>query len=151
MIPAGKYLATVKSYGVQPGDKPTVNIQFKFTDSNNLDQELWWRGWLTEKAIKITAKALTTCGFTGSDWDELSKGPSSNLLDTKTLVEIDVIHDVYNGKTTEKIAWINRAGANGSSGTKAVIDKSKFKAALEAARLEANKSIEQKMEDDCSF
>ena len=112
MIKEGKYLATIKNYGVGESStgKAKIDIQFGFKDQDGVEQTLWWNGYMTEKSIQITAKALVNCGLKGSDYDKLAYGVESGMLNIEKPVEIEVVHDTFEGKTREKIAWVNRPG-----------------------------------------
>lgn len=110
MIAAGKYLANIKDYGVSESStgKPRIEIQFVCKDAMGTMHTVYWYGYVTDKSLFITAKALVNCGLKGTNYDDLSKGISSGLLDTERPVEIDVQHEEFKGKIHAKIAWINR-------------------------------------------
>jgi hypothetical protein len=141
MVAAGKYLATIKAYGVSEtqSGKPRVEIQFGFKDQAGLEQTLYWYGYVTEKALAITARALVNCGLTGTDYDALSKGAESGMLNMEKPVEIDVQHETFEGKTHPKIAWVNRPRGAQFMDPKMGATKLKginFGAAVAAARAE---------------
>lgn len=115
MVAAGKYLAKIKSYGIgsTKDGKEKLDVLFVFKDEMGSEQTLWWSGYFSEKALPITAKALLTMGLKdGAKYNNLGEGPDSGLLEMDRDVEIDVKHEEFNGKTTAKIAWVNRPGGN---------------------------------------
>ncbi len=112
MVNAGKYLAMVSDYGVSESKtgKPRIEIQFKFKDEMGTENTMYWHGYITEKSLPITAKALVNCGLRGSDYDALAAGKESGMLNTEKPVEIEIVHETFEEKTRAKIAWVNRPG-----------------------------------------
>lgn len=104
--------ARVIDYGIKLSstNNPMVTIRFACEDG----QKRSWNGSLNEgKAREITLDALIRCGFTGSDVSELTGGAESGLLDHSKELDLTIDAEEYNGKTFEKIKWINEVGGKG--------------------------------------
>lgn len=156
MVQAGKYLAKIVAYGVgeSSSGKPRIEIKFGFKDAQGVDQTLWWNGYLTEKSIQITAKALVNCGLKGTDYDELAKGAESGMLNMEAPVEVEVQNEEFEGKTRSKIAWVNRPG--GAKFMEPGLAAQKLKGlnlggAVAAARAETGIKAPPVKEDDLGF
>ena len=81
-----------------------VNILFREDDSFD-ERDIWASLWLTEKAFDKSMKVLEDVfGWKGNNFDELN--------DPKRLAGIKVSlaceNEEYNGKTTEKVKFINK-------------------------------------------
>lgn len=111
MITEGKHTGKVIDYAMlttNSGD-PYVGIRFDVDEQFHL----MWRGGLVHpKSREITIKALKCLGFAGSIKD-LANGPESGCIDTEKVVELDVEHELVEGRTYANIKWINEVGGGG--------------------------------------
>jgi hypothetical protein len=106
MIAKGKYRARAieHQFGIAGTGTDQIAIAFEILDEGDFQgNTITWFGALTKDAIDGTIKALRTCGWAGDDLanpDGLERNE----------VELDVVHDTYNGKTAAKVKWVNRVG-----------------------------------------
>lgn len=115
--------ANVLDYKVvtsKQGD-PMIALRFICADGKSRD---WFGSMHTEGSQAITFKSLIVLGFTGADPLELAAGVESGLLDVTKTVSLVVEDETYNGKTREKVRWINEVGGGGF---KNVIEKDQVK------------------------
>lgn len=118
-------LAKCTQYGITltKNGAPQVTVDFLCEDGKTRT----WRGSLNEgKAREITFKALDNLGFKGSDPTDLVGGVETNLLDLDRQVDLTIGNEEWQGKTYEKVQWINRVG--GSSFKKALSKEDAIKA-----------------------
>jgi hypothetical protein len=110
-IPNGKYVAKIIDYTVNADEGKTPNIEVRFSFVVDGSETEWsWYGYVTEKAMKTTMRALVAMGLSTPDLDRLADGVESNILDHLTPVVIDVENETYEGKTRSKIRWVNKMG-----------------------------------------
>lgn len=105
-------LAKVKNYGIAltKSGAPQVTIDFECEDG----KVRTWRGSLNQgKAQDITFKALDACGFSGGDPLELAGGLDTGLIPLGHEVDLTIGNEEYQGKTYEKVQWVNRIGGQG--------------------------------------
>lgn len=117
MIEAGYYRAVAVPVSTPDGDTyaqfgegknhPQVVVNFEILDGPEAGHRIAWFGHFSEKTIHRTVESLRYCGFKGDDL----AGAVTQKLDQE--VQIVVAHDDYNGKTTAKVNWVNRAGGDG--------------------------------------
>jgi hypothetical protein len=98
----GIYKAKLIGAGISPGSSDQLQPWMKF--ENEAGETIVWYGHITEKAKARTAEALTWAGFTGVDWNDLSKGMSAFQPNE---VMITVAEETYKGKTRTKVNWVN--------------------------------------------
>jgi len=86
---------------------PQVAVMFKTTEEK--PQVITWYGILNGgKAQDFAIKALLTMGLRGNDLAPLANGKDSNLLDLDNVVQIVVESHEYEGKTQQRVSWVNR-------------------------------------------
>lgn len=114
MIPEGKYQAIAVPhddgrwmvFGEANNEKKTrqVAVRVKITDGEFANTERTWYGFFTEATMN---KTLEQCRNFGAQGDDMTAWVKQALTEPVTIV---IKHEEYNGKVSEKIAWINRPG-----------------------------------------
>lgn len=118
MIDAGYYRAVAVPVSTPEGDsyvqfgesstgKPQLVVNFEILEGPSEGKRIAWFGYFTEKTTQRTVESLRLCGFKGDDL----AGAVVQKLDQE--VQIVVAHEEYEGKTTAKVRWVNRAGGDG--------------------------------------
>ncbi len=150
MIPIGKYKAQVVacSYGISPNKgTPYVQLVFSVLEDAELEGDrVDWFGWLSQPVdssdeqlaksaaqAERVAKSLVTCGYGGDDPEDFASGDAGLV---PSIVQIDVQHEEFQGKTKAKVAWINAVGQPLADDKKASL-RAAMKNAFGAARAEA--------------
>ncbi|HAM59861.1 MAG TPA: hypothetical protein DCQ64_32395 [Candidatus Rokubacteria bacterium] len=98
-------LSTAKSWVLGESDKGQVNlaVSFPVKDAEGNERFIVWRGYFTEKTTDRTIESLRYMGFEGDDL--------SNLVGLdKNQVELVIEDEEYEGKTYERVQFINKAG-----------------------------------------
>jgi len=114
----GKHIAKIVSYGIslgKDGKSDSVFVNFQ----NEAKEEITWFGSLSTAAAEYTLKTLIqNLGLmigpdeVGSALERIAvDGIDSGLLNTEKSLELVVEPDTYNGKTRNKIKYINEVGA----------------------------------------
>lgn len=110
LIPESFYRA-VAVKPIQFGEAKTgtkqVLVQFEIIDGPHSGRLLPWFGFFSEKAHERTLEALRLCGFKGDDLMAVLEQP----MDQE--VSITVEHEVYEGKSHARVAWVNAPGGGG--------------------------------------
>lgn len=108
LIPPGRYRAQSRKaeLGETSTNKEQVGVEFEITDGDLKGTRLVWYGYFTENTTVRTIESLRIAGWRGEDITELG---DLARADAPT-VELVVEHEVYEGKTTSKVRWVNRAG-----------------------------------------
>ena len=126
MIDQGYYLGQASTplaiADTKSGSQQAV-VTFRFIGGTYDGQHITWYGSLNEgKALEITTESLKVMGYDGSD-DESVK---------KNQVSLNIKHDTYNGKTSEKVAFVNPVGGrfNASDAASTAAAKARLKAAM---------------------
>ena len=110
-LQAGKYFARAIPESVQFGKATTgteqIAITFRILESAahgaETGDEITWIGALgNEKSLEITAKALRACGC--DDPEDLEGDPTCIA---RNVVELDVQSELYQGKPSLRVKWIN--------------------------------------------
>jgi hypothetical protein len=119
--PAGDGLipdnTTVRAKGVTAdlgytgNGREQVAVQFQIIDGPYAGRSLTWYGFFGDELngnakktpTEITIKALRACGWSGDDITDL-KGIDSEE------VELVIVVDNYQGKTSNKVKWVNKPG-----------------------------------------
>lgn len=116
LIPEGKFRAKAVDWGFGEAGTGTFQIGVLMEITNGPEgqppDQINWYGFLTEKALPVTVKALGALGWKGIDLTELENRGGG--LDTNE-VEIVVEHEEYDGKLRAKVKWINSGGGLGMS------------------------------------
>lgn len=102
MIDAGKHraVAVKGELGESKSGTPHVAVEFQLLEEGSF---IFWYGYLTEKTQVRTVESLRACGWTGND---LSRDLMAEGLGSKE-VELDIVHETYNGTTRPKVNWVN--------------------------------------------
>lgn len=138
LVPAGKYVAKITAYGLEPGrnegDPPRVAMKLEFNQADGQRRVMTWRGGLGEgKPRKFTIDTLMDCGFKADDLGILMEGPASGALDMDSEVEIVVAHSVgKDGKTYANVKYINKLG--GGAKFEEIKDKQGVKVTLDSMK-----------------
>lgn len=138
-LPPGKYKARAIDGALgESGEKktPCVDVMFRIEEGDHAGEEIGWQGWMTDKAVKTTFRALRNMGWQGDNVTELV-GIDQNI------VELDVQRETYEGKTRTKVKWVNRPGgfrASPLATDQAKAIAAKFKGYAIESRKEAAKS-----------
>jgi len=118
VVKDGTYRAKVIDYGVgeTQGGSAQLIIMFEFEAEGAKHRRMWF-GSLKEgqegkkSAREVTAAALAVCGFRlDGDLGAFADGPASGQLDLNKEVDIVLGTETYNGKTNQKIKWVNEIG-----------------------------------------
>lgn len=96
----GKHIVKITNCGMTgEGDKIQPFAEFQNAEGETIQ----WRGYLTEKAKEYAIKNAVTLGFSGKDWSEFNIAK----VDASREYEILVVEEVYEGKTRNKVRFIN--------------------------------------------
>lgn len=100
----GKYKAKILDYGVVEGTKGAqVKVVFGLENAGNFS----YFGGLGEKQLSFTTKNLMIMGATPNNIDKVEAGPSGGVLDQNKIFELVIENNSWNGKTTQRIKYIN--------------------------------------------
>jgi hypothetical protein len=106
MIAAGTYKAKLTDAAFTKSKQGSLLVKLIFRPTGG--EYLSWHGSFgTEKAMKSTLKTLINCGLQNAPDDIADKGIAA--FQPKE-VELEVIHEMYNGKNYAKIKYINAPG-----------------------------------------
>lgn len=99
----GTHKARAKEWalGHSSNGNEQVAVLFEITQGSHAGKSITWFGYFTEAATDRTLDALRYCGWEGDDFVNLVG------LDTNE-VEIVIEPDTYEGKTRDRVKWINR-------------------------------------------
>jgi hypothetical protein len=86
---------------------PRVEVLFEFY-ADDAAHTIRWDGYLTDGALDRTLEALRTCGWAGDDLSDLAG------IDTNE-VELVIEQEEYEGKTYDRVKWVNAIGGGGFS------------------------------------
>lgn len=119
LIPAGYYdavAACIKNeagddayvqFGSTKGGDPQICVNFEIVSGPHAGHRVAWYGYFTEKTAKRTVESLRYCGFKGDDL----MGALAQKLDNQVSIKIE--HNEYQGKVSERVAWVNQPGGPG--------------------------------------
>jgi len=109
MIAPGRYRARCvdAEMGFSGNGREQIGMLFQITDGEYGGWTLTAYGFFTENSLPITIKNMRTAGWKGTDLDDLS-----GLKPSDKECEIVVRHEMYEGETKVKIAFINEAGSS---------------------------------------
>ena len=106
MLAEGKYTATAVEHSQVTLHEKTGNEEIRVLceildegDAKGVTRT--WHGYFTEKTAERTIESLRYMGWKGDDITNISLEPGTKF-------QIVIKHEEYEGKTQEKIAWINR-------------------------------------------
>jgi hypothetical protein len=106
LIPEATYPARAVEYEFGTSDNGTeqIGVSFRITQGDYAGRVLTWYGFFnTPENAQRAIKSLRACGWKGDDLATLT-GLTEN--DVNIVVEVDD----YQGKVTNKVAWVNGAG-----------------------------------------
>jgi hypothetical protein len=103
MRPDGIYRAKAveHEWGESNKGTPQVGVRFAFTDE--VGGYITWYGYLSEASAARTIESLRHCGWSGADFTDMS-----GLCDKE--VELVLETTEYEGKSSQKVAWVNKSG-----------------------------------------
>jgi hypothetical protein len=148
-VQPGRYQARIKDWGLEEVEKLgglikaviqfDVNVPTVDSDSEYVSGR--WEGFLETKEGRPnmkTMKTLVTCGLKSDDVMDLAI--SGSALDNTKDYEVTVTAETVNGKTYNRIEWVNLPGLGGGINKAKPTKKlpAKFKAALADARKALN-------------
>jgi hypothetical protein len=113
----GRFRAKAKSWKLAEtkGGDPQAAIDFELLEGPKTGQTYSYFGGFGEKSFEHTMKALRACGWQGVDPLELDD-PKAGL--DKNEVSLVIEPEEYEGKTREKVRWVNPLG--GAAAAKAL-------------------------------
>jgi hypothetical protein len=100
------YRGRAKSWGLGEFETGTkyVGVSFEVLDEDAPDDEVPWKGWLTDKTLERTVESLRTMGWKGEDLTEIADGAGGLDANEVSLVVQD---EEYNGKWYPRVQWVN--------------------------------------------
>ena len=119
------YKGTIMSHGLAESSKnhtPSVKLhiraEYDLDSKTPVDGKIFYADlWLTDSAVDRTAETLRDIGFTGMDFEELN----GDCLEGYQ-VEITTEFEEWNGKTSEKVRFVNPVGHYAGRGMKPVAE-----------------------------
>lgn len=98
-----KARARESALGVTESDSPKeyIGVMFEITSGDLKGKSISWRGFFSDNAVVRTLESLRHCGWTGETLADMT-----GLGDRE--VEIVVEPEEYNGKTHDRVRWVNR-------------------------------------------
>jgi len=94
--------AVEHQFGVAETGTEQVAVTFEIrTEGRWKEYRITWFGYFTEGTVRRTLESLRTCGWEGDDVTDLVG------LD-RNEVELEVVHEAYNGELRAKVKWVNR-------------------------------------------
>lgn len=88
--------------------QPQAVLEFELTSGPKAGERRTFYGSFKDGAIKFTFEAMRNCGWTGEDPYDLEDHPEQFIGGN---VSLKIGPDTYNGKTREKVKFVNRSGA----------------------------------------
>jgi hypothetical protein len=93
--------------GMTGTGKEQIGVLFEFVEP--VGHRMTWYGFFTDDTWDRTIEALRACGWRGDDLTDFVEGQQLPAgFDQE--VELVVKHEVYQGKTTARIAFVNSGG-----------------------------------------
>jgi hypothetical protein len=104
-IQDGVYAASpvTAALGYTKGGKECVGVEFLLTESG---KHMTWYGYFTEATTERTIESLRICGWNGNDLGDLTEIGSGEPIEVSLVIETEE----WEGKTRQKVQWVNRAG-----------------------------------------
>lgn len=107
MLNEGKYMGRAVNWTLARSSKkgtPEVAIAFDvFGDDGHVVANRTFHGYLSDDVFPRTIEVLRVCGWTGDDLSNLT-GLDQNE------VELEIRHEEYEGKVSDRIAFVNQPG-----------------------------------------
>lgn len=117
LIPVGRYMGKIVDYGIVKREGQTsleLQVMFEMEVPGLGKRRLTCYKYFTEKGKKYALQLLAILKLQGNDPSVLiDHHYGSGKLDEKSLYEIEVIQESYNGKAKNKIGWVNDPSAVG--------------------------------------
>jgi len=117
LIPSGKYMGRIVDYAITQREGqsvPELQVQFEFDVPGMGLRRLTSYKYFSDKGRKYALQLLAILGLRGNDPRALiSHHYGSGYLDEEAEFEIEVIQETYQGKSKNKIGWVNRPGIGG--------------------------------------
>lgn len=114
-VKEGRYSGKITNYGIKFNEyvnKPEVLIQLQFTDDEDKEHFITWKGLFTKKdgsPSQKTIDTLITCGFATNDPSVLAEGPSGGHLDQDKTLDLTLER---NDANYLEVTWINEPGGS---------------------------------------
>lgn len=127
--PDGVYAARAitGALGTSGTGKEQIGVEFEIQDEQG--GHITWYGFFTDKTMDRTIETLRLCGWKGSDLNSLD-----GLGDNEVSIVLET--EEYEGKSRQRVQWVNRAGglamANPLSADQAKAFAAKMKGAVVA-------------------
>jgi hypothetical protein len=140
LTPKGTYRARGVAGTAQLGKTENGAAQlaaaFEISEGPYAGTTLPWYGYFTDKTKKRTLESLRLAGWSNDDIGEIE-----GFGDTE--VDIVVGHNTWEGKTTARVDWVNRAGSGGIALKSPMNDAEKraFAAKLKGEAVQSRKSV----------
>jgi hypothetical protein len=80
---------------------PQVVVDLELLDIEGQKPHIAWYGYFSEKTEDRTIESLRICGWTGNDFANITVGAEVQLV---------IESEVFEGKTHQKVKWVNRPG-----------------------------------------
>lgn len=110
LTPRGTYRARgisgTAQLGKTEGGAPQLAAAFEITEGPHTGTSLPWYGYFTDRTKKRTLESLRLAGWSNDDIGEIEGFGDAE-------VDIVVGHNTWEGKTTARVDWVNRAGSGG--------------------------------------
>lgn len=81
--------------------KEQVAVLFEITQGEHAGKAITWFGYFTDTAVDRTLDSLRHCGWAGDNFVDMT-GLDANE------VELVIEPDTYEGKTRDRVRWVNR-------------------------------------------
>lgn len=150
-IKPGTYKAKIINYALKERDNGNQYVQVTFGTEDK--QNINWFGNVSEQSMEYTLRDLFKMGANKDNFTHIKSGLASGVLNTEKIFEIVVVENVYNGKVSTKIKYINDPSAPKVSAVPATNKLENFKgvAFQIAAETGQNQAVSKKMEDCPGF
>lgn len=104
MSRAGKHYgrATDWMFGKSSTGKEQIAVRFRLEGGPHDGDHIVWYGFFTDQTAERTIESLRFCGWAGDNIVEIDALPN--------LVQLVVEEDTYDGRTRDRVRWINRIG-----------------------------------------
>ena len=103
---SGKHAARatgVYELGMTSNGTEQIGVEFVLEGGQFDGETIVWYGYFSEKAFARTIEALRICGWKGDDLANITGLDANQVM-------LTVEEDTYNGVTSLKVRWVNKAG-----------------------------------------